>query len=64
MEVPAEVIAVQIRKQGYTCEQAQSAVRDREASVPNEAVWILRCRNASYRVRLTPNMAAQVEQIE
>jgi len=63
-EVPAEIIAVQIRKQGYACEEAQSAVRDRRASAPNEAVWLLRCKNATYRVRLKPDMAAQIERVE
>jgi hypothetical protein len=63
-EAPTEIIAVQIRKQGFACEDAQSAVRDRDASAPNASVWILRCRNATYRVRLTPDMAAHVERIE
>ena len=63
-EVPAEIIAAQIRKQGFACEEAQTAVRDRQASAPNAAVWILRCKNATYRVRLTPDMAAQVERIQ
>jgi hypothetical protein len=62
--VPPEIIAVQIRKQGFACQEAQSAVRDRKASAPNAAVWVLRCGNATYRVRLTPDMAAQVERIE
>jgi hypothetical protein len=64
VELPAEIIAVQIRKQGFACEEAQSAARDREASTPNAAVWILHCKNASYRVRLTPDMAARVERID
>jgi len=63
-EMPADIIAVQIRKQGFACEVAQKAVRDRAASAPNAAVWILRCNNATYRVRLTPDMAAEVERIE
>ena len=63
-EMSAEIIAVQIRKQGFACEEAQTAVRDRQASAPNAAVWILRCKNATYRVRLTPDMAAQVERIQ
>jgi hypothetical protein len=64
MEASAEIIAVQIRKQGHSCDEAQGAVRDRESSTPNQTVWILRCKNASYRVRLTPDMAAQVERID
>jgi hypothetical protein len=63
-EVPPEIIAVQIRKQGFACQTALSAVRDRKVSAPNAAVWVLRCGNATYRVRLTPDMAAQIERIE
>jgi hypothetical protein len=63
-ETQANVIAVQIRKQGYSCDGELSAEREQRASAPNAAVWILRCKNATYRVRLTPDMAAQVERIE
>jgi hypothetical protein len=57
-------IADQIRRQGFVCEQPQSATRDPEASKPDEAVWLLRCEDASYRVRLMPDMAAQVERVQ
>jgi len=60
----AGIIAVQIREQGFPCNEAQSARHDLEASRPNEQVWILRCSNAAYRVRLVPNMAANVQRIE
>jgi hypothetical protein len=60
----ANLVATQIREQGYDCQDPTSATRDQEASEPNETVWMLTCKNASYRVRLVPNMAAQVEQIE
>ena len=63
-ETPKEIIAVQIRRQGFPCENPQSAQRDREASKPDEAVWVLQCGNATYRVRLVPDMAADVERIE
>ena len=62
-ENPKDDIAAQIRRQGYACDQPQSATRDVQASKPDEAVWLLSCEGASYRVRLTPNMAAQVERI-
>ncbi len=62
-EVPAEIIAVQIRKQGYECTKAQSAKRDPQASKPDEPVWILTCDNATYRVRLVGNMADHVEKL-
>ena len=63
VESPKNDIAAQIRAQGYACDQPQSATRDAQASRPDEEVWLLRCEGASYRVRLIPNMAAQVERI-
>jgi len=61
---PASIIAAQLRTQGYACRTPVSATRDRQASRPNVTVWVLRCANASYRVRLVPDMAAQVTQLE
>jgi hypothetical protein len=63
-QTPKEDIAAQIRDQGYPCDDPQSAERDDKASKPDEAVWVLTCEGASYRVRLTPDMAAQVERID
>jgi hypothetical protein len=62
-EIPADIIAVQIRKQGYECQNPQSAKRDPAASQPDLPVWILTCENASYRVRLVGNMADRVEKL-
>jgi hypothetical protein len=61
-ERPAEIIAVQIRDQGYACAKALSA--EREQSELGDAVWILKCDNATYRVRLIPDMAAKVERLD
>ena len=61
-EMPAEIIAAQIRDQGYSCDKALSAKRDGERS--DDAVWILKCENAEYRVRLVPDMAAHVERLD
>jgi hypothetical protein len=63
-EVPAEIIAAHIRQQGYACEKALSAQRDQKESKPDEPLWTLRCSNASYRVRLIPDMAARVEEVK
>lgn len=63
-ETPKEIVAKQIRRQGYECGKAQSAERDQAASKPDEAVWVLSCDNATYRVRLHPDMAAQVELVK
>jgi hypothetical protein len=62
-EVPPDIIAVQIRKQGYPCTNPQSAKRDPQASKPDEPVWILKCDNATYRVRLVGDMADHVEKM-
>jgi hypothetical protein len=61
---PAHSIAAQIRLQGYRRGEPVSAERDAALSKPEEAVWILRCQNATYRVRLIPDLAARVEQLE
>jgi hypothetical protein len=63
-DAPADIIAAQIRTQGYACSTPVTATRDRAASRPNETVWLLQCGNARYRVQLVPDMAAQVTQLE
>jgi hypothetical protein len=62
--MPAETIAAQVRLQGHRCDEPLSATRDTALSKPNEAVWVLKCANATYRLRLIPNMAATVERLE
>jgi hypothetical protein len=62
-EMPAEIIAVQIRKQGYECINPKSAKRDPKASEADLPVWILTCENATYRVRLVGDMADRVEKL-
>jgi len=63
-ETPKEIIAAQIRMQGYSCDKPITAESEPQLSKPNEAVWILKCENAVYRVRLIPDLAASVERIE
>ena len=62
-ETPKDVIATQIRSQGFGCNQPTTAERDRLASIPDEGVWLLQCEDGSYRVRLIPHMAAKVERV-
>ncbi|MBA5776161.1 hypothetical protein H2509_03380 [Stappia sp. F7233] len=62
-ENPKDLIAAQVREQGHTCEAPKSAERDESQSGPDSEVWTLECENASYRVRLVPDMAADIEQI-
>jgi hypothetical protein len=63
-ETTADALAAQIRTQGYRCDGPLSAERDAEHSKPDEAVWVLKCANATYRMRIIPDMAAKVEQLE
>lgn len=60
-ESPKDVLAAHLRTQGYKCDTPKSATHDAAASRPDESVWIIRCENARYRVRLIPDMAAKVE---
>ena len=61
---PKDIIAAELRLQGFTCDKPKSATRDTSASIPNETVWIVACENATYRTTLVPNMAAHVEVID
>lgn len=63
-ETPQTVLAAQIRLQGFACDRALSATRDRKRSRPDYAVWVLRCSNATYRVGRAADMAAKVERLE
>ena len=60
-EQTKDVIAAQIRKQGFACNNPQSA--ERESTVAGKIVWILKCEGATYRVHLIPNQAASVERL-
>jgi hypothetical protein len=60
-EVPQDELAAQVRIQGFACDKAQGATRDKKLSKPDHPVWVLKCSNASYRVSRVPDMAAKVE---
>ena len=58
---PQDELAAQVRTQGFTCDKAQGAIRDKKRSRPDYAVWVLKCSNAVYRVGRAPDMAAKIE---
>lgn len=58
----ADIVADQVRDQGNKCEDPVEAKA--EQSEDGDSVWRLDCKNASYRVRLVPDMAASIEQID
>ena len=63
-ETPQTELAAQIRIQGFTCDKALGATRDKKRSRPDRAVWVLKCSNATYRVTRAPDMAATVEALQ
>lgn len=60
-EAVQDMLAAQIRAQGFACEKALGATRDAKRSRPDHAVWVLKCSNANYRVSRAPDIAAKVE---
>ena len=60
-ETPQTMLSAQIRTQGFSCDKAVGATRDKKRSRPDRAVWVLKCSNASYRVTRSPDLAAKVE---
>ena len=60
-DMPPEMLAAQIRTQGFACDKALEATRDAERSRPDHAVWVLKCGNATYRLSFAPDMAAKIE---
>lgn len=60
-EKPQDELAAQVRIQGFACDRAQGAIRDRKRSRPDYAVWVLKCSNATYRVGRAPDMLAKIE---
>lgn len=60
-ESPKDIVAAHLRLQGYKCDAPKSARRDIQGSRPDEAVWLITCEDARYRVRLVPDMADVIE---
>jgi hypothetical protein len=63
LEDTSKIIAAQLHKQGVTCTMARDAMRKVAQSTPNVSVWILRCAEATYRVRLIPRRQALITPI-
>jgi hypothetical protein len=58
------VVAAQIRSQGFACDEPQKATRDAELSKPDYDVWVLTCKNATYRIGRYPDLGAKVEKLK
>jgi len=62
-EPTKDLLAAQIRDQGFRCTKPVSADKDVKLSRADQAVWRLKCKNATYRIRLIPDMAAHVQRL-
>lgn len=58
-----DILAVQIRSQGFACDNPRGATRDEKLSKPDYDVWILECENATYRIGRYPDLPAKVEKL-
>jgi len=63
-EPTSDLLAAQLRDQGYRCNKPVSARRDLARSKSDEAVWLVKCKNGTYRLRLVPDMAARVGRLK
>ncbi len=63
LEMSKEILAVQVRKQGFPCVDPASATRDPAASKPDDAAWVLACDGVTYKVKLVPDMGAVIERM-
>ncbi|HSO48161.1 MAG TPA: hypothetical protein VLQ68_09550 [Rhizobiaceae bacterium] len=63
-EKPEDIIAVQLRSQGFACENPRDAKEDTADTKPDEKAWTIQCDGQQYRIRFVPDMAAQVEKID
>ena len=63
-EAAAADLAAQLRIQGATCNAPVTATPDETRSRSDERVWLVRCADKTYRMRLIPDMAARVEQLD
>jgi hypothetical protein len=60
----ARTVADTVRAQGLPCAEVVAVGRDRAASGPDEAAWVLTCSDARYRVRYMRDRAAEIERLE
>ena len=55
-----QVVADEVRSQGYACAEPSAVERDAALSRPDLPVWILTCEGGRFRVELVPDMRARV----
>jgi hypothetical protein len=64
LEPPMDLLAAQLRTQGYACDHPDSASLDTNVSKPNAKVWIVACKGVHYRMTVVPDLAAKIEKLD
>ncbi|MFT3730008.1 MAG: hypothetical protein QM780_01100 [Hyphomicrobium sp.] len=63
IEPPMDILATQLRDQGFACDHPDHAKLDETASKPNAKVWVVECKGGSYRMTVVPDLAAKIEKL-
>ncbi len=63
-EAALEVVAAAVRQRGHPCDRPKSVEHDAEHSEPDQKAWIIRCENATYRVKFMGDTGAQVVRLD
>ncbi len=59
-----DALAAAVRQRGETCGKPLSAEEDKERSEPDRKAWVLRCDNATYRVKFMGDTGAEVVRLD
>ncbi len=59
-----ETVATAVRQQGQICDKPQAVEHDPEHSEPDQKAWIIRCENATYRVKFIRDTKAEVQRLD
>ncbi|MGL4591887.1 MAG: hypothetical protein ACRCVZ_08585, partial [Aestuariivirga sp.] len=63
-DTDVSIIAAQVRSQGFVCDNPTGAERVADESAPDQPVYTLACDGMTYRVKLIPDMAAEITKID
>lgn len=63
-DTDVSIIAAQVRSQGFACDNPTGAERVADDSAPDQEVYTLACDGVTYRVKLIPDMAAEITKVD
>jgi|GEM_PF-3060942 len=63
-EATLDAVAAAVRQRGHVCDRPKSVKHDAEHSEPDRKAWIIRCENATYRVKFMGDTGAEVVRLD